>query len=80
MKIKDRVKQKSGNGKTIGTVVKVFKGKGKNKSRSAKTCAVLWDHDWPRNEYDRRGGRVYYYKLEDLIIIDTWSLDTRGQL
>lgn len=70
MKLKDRVIQKLGNPNNIGTVVKTFKGKGK----TIKTCAVLWDYDWPRHEYDKRGGRVYYFKPEDLKVVDTWSL------
>ena len=73
MKIKDRVKQKAGNRNTVGTIVKIYKGKGKGKS--VKTCVVLWDYDWPRHEFDRRYGKVYYFKPDDLEVVDTWSLD-----
>lgn len=57
-----------------GTVVKLFKGK----RNSIKTCGVLWDSDWPRAVESNprlQPGRVFYYKPEDLKVVDTWSLD-----
>ena len=74
MRLKDRVVQKSGNPENYGTVVKIFKTK---KGKAIRTCAILWDYDWPRHAFDRRAGRVLYYKPEDLKVVDTWSLGNK---
>ena len=72
MKIKDRVVLNNNNNKKniTGTIVKVYKGKGK----TVKTCGVLRDTDWPRDVGFSRHqpGKVFYYKPEDLNIIGTW--------
>ena len=55
-----------------GTVVKIYKSKGK----TIKTCGILWDNDWPRDVGFSRNppGKVFYYKPEDLEVIDTWRI------
>jgi len=62
--------------KVKGTIVKLYKGK----KGSIKTCGVLWDNEWPvtnsKVKNDRyTSGKIFYYKPEDLNIVDTWSLD-----
>ena len=73
MQIKDRVVLQNNTKKNItGTIVKIYKGKGK----TIKTCGVLWDIDWPRDVGFSRHqpGKVFYYKPEDLKVIDTWRI------
>ncbi len=70
MKIKDRVVQINSNKKMIGTIVKIFKGKNK----TIKTCAVLWDRDWPDHFGVRNPGRVFFMKPSELEVVDSWSI------
>ena len=76
IQIKDRVKLidagRKGK-KDKGTIVKLYKGK----NSKVRTAGVLWDGDWPRAvDFNPRlqPGRVFYYKTEDLKIIDTWRI------
>ena len=76
IQIKDRVKLidagRKGK-KDEGTIVKLYRGK----NNKIKTAGVLWDSDWPRAvAFNPRlqAGRVFYYKPEDLKIIDTWRI------
>ena len=71
IRLKDRVKLKSKNiKKEKGTVVKLYK-KG-----SAVTVGVLWDSHWPDvNSYQGQPGNVFYYKEDDLKVVDTWNID-----
>lgn len=68
LQIKDRVKLRHGDKNVKGTVVKVFYF---NRSSDIRTCGVLWDNDWPR---DNRNPRVFYVKPDDLEYVDTWRL------
>ena len=73
-KLKDRVKLTESNkyktGK--GTVVNIF---GRAKKGSQTTIVVLWDADWPDScKKHPQPGRVFYYKEDDLTIVDTWSI------
>ena len=74
IQLKDRVILQNGNDrKDKGLVVKVYK----NRNGSIKTAGVLWDSDWPRAvQHNPRlqPGRVFYYKPDDLKIVDTWRL------
>ena len=74
IQIKDRVKLIEKKGKNNeGLIVKLYKGK----NGVIKTAGVLWDGDWPRAvQHNPRlqPGRVFYYKPEDLKIIDTWRI------
>jgi|TARA_R110001592_G_scaffold199361_1_gene447823 hypothetical protein len=76
IQVKDRVKlidpTRKGK-KDEGTIVKLYRGK----NNKIKTAGVLWDGDWPRAvDFNPRlqPGRVFYYKPEDLKIIDTWRI------
>ena len=68
-KIKDRVKLINGDKKVKGTIVKVYYNK---QTSSIRTCAVLWDNDWPKGSYDTP--RLFYVKPNDLKYVDTWRL------
>jgi len=74
IQIKDRVKLIEKKGKNNeGLIVKLYK----SKNGVIKTAGVLWDGDWPRAvQHNPRlqPGRVFYYKPEDLKIIDTWRI------
>jgi len=70
MKIKDRVKLKKfdkfvKDGK--GTIVKL-----QYRNNEVKTACVLWDKDWPG--VDNRQPRIFYYKPNDLNVIDSWRI------
>ena len=68
--IKDRVKLKESNKRSgKGTIVKIYYH---NRSRDIKTCAVLWDNDWPKDGYQTP--RLFYVKPEELEYLDTWRL------
>jgi len=71
VKLKDRVRLKSKNiKKEKGTVVKLFR-KGSN-----ITIGVLWDSHWPdTNSYRGQPGHVFYYKEDDVKVVDTWNVD-----
>lgn len=69
LKLKDRVKLKNGDKKVKGTIVKMFYG---NRSNDIRTCAILWDNEWPRDGY--RKPRLFYVKPADLVKVGTWSL------
>lgn len=68
LKLKDRVKLKNGDKKVKGTIVKVFYN---NRSSDIRTCAILWDNDWPKDGYAKP--RLLYVKPDDLVKVDTWS-------
>ena len=74
IQVKDRVKLTTRKEKLDeGTVVKLYKTKG----GQIKTAGVLWDSDWPRAvQHNPRlqPGRVFYYKPEDLKIVNTWRI------
>ena len=74
IQVKDRVKLTTRKEKLDeGTVVKLYKTKG----GKIKTAGVLWDSDWPRAvQHNPRlqPGRVFYYKPEDLKIVNTWRI------
>jgi hypothetical protein len=67
--IKDRVKWKSNKRTGKGTIIKVFYF---NRTKKPKTCAVLWDSDWPKDGYHEP--RIFYVKPEELEYLDTWRL------
>lgn len=71
IRLKDRVRLKSKSPKKEkGTVVKLFR-KGSN-----ITIGVLWDSHWPEtNSYKGQPGHVFYYKPEDVNVVDTWNID-----
>lgn len=69
--IKDRVVLKS-NEKVKGTIVKI-----QRKGSYVKSCGILWDNEWPTNDSTSNkyaSGRVFYYKVDDLKVIDTWRV------
>ena len=72
--IKDRVKLvETKKENDVGTIVKLYKAK----NGKIRTCGVLWDNDWPKdNPYKQRfqPGKVFYYKPEDLCVVDTWRI------
>ena len=78
IKIKDRVKLKKNNRSSVpgekGTVVKSFFKRGSN----VTTVGVLWDSNWPDGESTKRyrsePGHIFYYKSDDLKIVDTWRI------
>lgn len=71
IRLKDRVKLKSkGVKKEKGTVVKLFR-KG-----NSVTVGVLWDSHWPdTNSYKGQPGNVFYYKDNDVHVVDTWNIN-----
>ena len=71
IRLKDRVKLKAKSPKKEkGTVVKLYR-KG-----NSITVGVLWDSHWPEtNSYKGQPGHVFYYKPEDVKIVDTWNID-----
>ena len=74
MNIKDRVTLKRKTGPKAGekgVIVKLHVKDGK-----VKTAGVLWDSDWPINALSnfQQPGKVFYYKSEDLKVIDTWKV------
>ncbi len=71
IRLKDRVKLKAKiRKKEKGTVVKLWK-KGGN-----VTVGVLWDSHWPdTNSHRGHPGHVFYYKPEDVNVIDTWNIN-----
>lgn len=67
--IKDRVVLKS-DPHNKGTIIRIQK-----KGGQVRSCAVLWDNEWPSNDPESKkftNGRLFYYKTEDLVFIDTW--------
>lgn len=74
MRIKDRVKLNRNKGPKAGekgVIVKLHVRDGK-----VKTAGILWDSDWPDQAINKfqQPGKVFYYKAEDLYVIDTWRL------
>ena len=68
--IKDRVKLINGDKRVKGTIVKVFYN---NRSKDVRTCAILWDNDWPKD--DKSTPRLFYVKPDDIEYVDTWRID-----
>ena len=76
--IKDRVKLKKSNRSSLpgekGTVVKVYTKRG----ASTTTVGVLWDSNWPdganTKKYRAEPGHLFYYKEDDLKIVDSWRV------
>ena len=72
MQIKDRVELRSGKRDDVGTVIKVQFTNG-----MLKTVGVLWDNEWPSSDPSKQHltGRLFFYKSEDLQVVDTWRID-----
>jgi len=70
--IKDRVKLTTGDPKVKGTIVKVYYAN--RGSKQIRTCAVLWDNEWPQNSYTTP--KLFYVKPNDLEYVGSWRLDS----